>query len=78
MKNFVYLQRQSQSNVTEIPSVMRSAAGFFNAQRPAYIPAECKSRERLVMGRSVTFEDFDIGQVGTPLLLCLHVKTQTL
>lgn len=26
------------------------------------------------MGRSVAFEDFDNGQVGTPLFLCLHVK----
>ena len=26
------------------------------------------------MGRSVAFEDFDNGQVGTPFFLCLHVK----
>lgn len=53
---------------------MQSASGFFNAPSVAYIPAECKSRELLVMGRSVAFEDFDNGQVGTPLFLCLHVK----
>lgn len=74
MKNFVYLQSQSQSNATHIASVMRSAAGIFYAQRFAYIPAECKSRERLVMGRSVAFEDFDKRASWHPAFLCLHVK----
>ncbi len=73
MKNFVYLQSQSQTQRAAYPSVMRSAAGIFYAQRFAYIPAECKPRELSVIGSSALCDGFDAGS-GTPLFLCLNVK----
>lgn len=51
-KNFVYLQRLSQSQRAARPSVMLSVSGFFNALRAAIIPAAYQPRESSVMGDS--------------------------
>lgn len=74
MKNFVYLQSQSQIRVAHIASVMQRATDIFYVLRSAYIPAESSSRALPVIGKAVTRNDFDGGQEGSPLLLCPHVK----
>lgn len=56
---------------------MQSVSGVFYAQCVAHIPAECKSRELLVMGSSVAFEDFDNGQVAPRFSCAAMSKSQT-
>lgn len=73
MKNFVYLQSQSQSQRAAFPSAMHSVSDIFYVLRSAYIPAECKPRELSVIGSSALCDGFDAGS-GTPLFLCLNVK----